>query len=312
MRNRIESALLEGAPNPAPRLIEIVGPNPGPCVALLGGIHGGEDEGVLSVRRVVTMLRDRPISGNVRAVATSNLAACHAYTRCTPGDGQNLARVFPGRRRGSYTERTAFAITERVLKGSQALIDLHSAGRDLAMPLFCGYHEDHNRYGKGSAALARAFGAPLTWAHLSLSDGRSVSAAHSLGIPAIYAEASGGGEVRGTETDAFVEGVLNVLRLLGILPEAVKSTASKLIRDPGGDTDAGLVAPATGTWVTRALVGSMVGKDDLLAEIYNDDGCRTAMLTAPRAGIVMMLWRHSRVTEGTSVAMVAATPQEWK
>ena len=62
MRNRIESALLKGAPNPAPRLIEIVGPHPGPCVALLGGIHGDEDEGVLSVRRIVAMLRDRPIA----------------------------------------------------------------------------------------------------------------------------------------------------------------------------------------------------------------------------------------------------------
>jgi predicted deacylase len=54
----------------------------------------------------------------------------------------------------------------------------------------------------------------------------------------------------------------------------------------------------------------MVGKGDLLAEIYDDDGCRTAMLAAPRAGIVMMLRRHSRVAEGTSVAIVAAAPQE--
>jgi hypothetical protein len=58
-----------------------------------------------------------------------------------------------------------------------------------------------HRSGTGAAALERVFGAPLTWAHLSLSPGRSLSAAHSLSIPAIYAEASGGGEVRGTETD---------------------------------------------------------------------------------------------------------------
>src|SRR5687768_4930926 len=85
LRNRIESAPLEGAPNPAPHLIEIVGPNPGPCVALLGGIHGDEDEGVLSVRRIVAMMRDRPIAGTMRAVAASNPAACSAYTRSTPG-----------------------------------------------------------------------------------------------------------------------------------------------------------------------------------------------------------------------------------
>jgi predicted deacylase len=310
MRNRIERVLLEGVPGPALHLIEIVGPSPGPCVALLGGVHGDEDEGVLSVRRIVARLRDRPIAGTVRAVAAANPAACTAYSRCTPSDGKNLARVFPGRQHGSVTEQTAFAITERVLKGSHALIDLHSAGRDLAMPLFCGYFEDHDRSATGSAALARAFGAPLTWAHLSLSSGRSVSTAHALGIPAIYCEASGGGEVRGVETDAFVEGTLNVLRLLGVLPEAAKPTSSKLIRDHGGDTDAGLTAPATGTLVTRCAVGSMLDKGGLLAEIYNDDGDRIAAVTAPNAGIVMMLRRHSRVTEGTSVGMVAAPPHE--
>lgn len=311
MRNRIESVHLESVPDPAPRLIEIVGPTPGPCVALLGGVHGDEDEGILSVRRIVAMLRERPIAGIVRAVAVSNPAACDAYTRCTPSDGKNLARVFPGSRDGSVTERMAFAVTERVLKGSHALIDLHSAGRDLAMPLFCGYHEDRDRTNTGSAALARAFGAPLTWAHLSIAPGRSLSAARALGIPAIYAEASGGGEVRGAETDAFVEGVLNVLRLLGVLPEHPKPTSTRLIRDHGGDVDAGLIAPATGTFVTRSTVGSMIDKGGLLAEIYDDDGNRVARITAPHAGIVMMLRRHSRVTEGTSVGMVAAAPQKW-
>jgi predicted deacylase len=199
-----------------------------------------------------------------------------------------------------------------VLKGADALIDLHSAGRDQAMPLFCGYQEDGGAYGARSAALARAFGAPLTWAHLGTSEGRSLSAARDLGMPAIYAEASGGGEVRGAETDAFVEGVLNVLRLLGVLKGPARPTTSKLIRDAGGDIDAGLIAPATGTWVTRTTAGALVERGAVLAEIYGEDGVRIGTVTAPRAGILMMLRRHSRVTEGTSVGMIAAPPQQWE
>src|SRR4051794_34839739 len=94
LENRIESVLLEGVPDPAPRLVEIIGPTPGPCVALLGGVHGDEDEGILSVRRIVAILRERPIAGIVRAVAVSNPNACNAYARCTPSDRKNLARVF--------------------------------------------------------------------------------------------------------------------------------------------------------------------------------------------------------------------------
>jgi predicted deacylase len=311
LANRIDIVPLNGVADPAPRLIEIVGPRPGPRIALLGGVHGDEDEGVLSVLRVVSVLRDQPIAGTVRAIAMANPAACATNTRCSPLDGQNLARVFPGRPTGSATEQVAFALTERVLKGTQALIDLHSAGRDLAMPLFCGYHAGELGSGGGSAAMARAFGAPLTWAHLSLAEGRSLSAARALGIPAIYAEASGGGEVRGAQTDAFVEGVLNVLRLLGILEEPVHATSSRLIRDPGGDLDAGLLAPATGTWVTRSKAGTIVDTNDVLAEIYNDEGRCIATITAPRVGIVMMLRRHSRVAAGMSVAMVAAAPEPW-
>jgi predicted deacylase len=106
-----------------------------------------------------------------------------------------------------------------------------------------------------------------------------------------------------------VEGVLNVLRLLGVLQEPAKPTSSKLIRDAGGDIDAGVIAPATGTWVTRTTAGAVVERGAVLAEIYGEDGVRVGTVTAPRAGIVMMLRRHSRVTEGTSVGMIAAAPQ---
>jgi predicted deacylase len=309
--NKVNEVILDIGEGSALRFIEITGERPGPCVALMGGVHGDEDEGVLSTRRVAALLRERPLCGRLRAVAMSNPSACMAYVRCTPEDGQNLARVFPGNAQGTLTERTAHALTERVLRGADALIDLHSAGRDFAMPLFCGYHADANDLGRRCEALARAFGAPLTWAHLTVSNGRSLSAARDLGIPSIYAEASGGSQVRGAETDAFVEGVLNVCRLLGLVDGPVRPARSKLIRDPGGNTDAGVLAPASGTWVTRTAAGVMVGAGETLAEIYDEGGRKLADVTAPRAGIVMMLRRLSRVTEGTSVAMVAAPPAAW-
>ncbi|MDW5598779.1 succinylglutamate desuccinylase/aspartoacylase family protein, partial [Conexibacter stalactiti] len=44
----------------------------GPTVALLGGVHGDEPEGVLAVRRVVAELRAGGLRGTLRALAVAN------------------------------------------------------------------------------------------------------------------------------------------------------------------------------------------------------------------------------------------------
>ena len=292
---------------------EIEGPISGPTVALIGGVHGDEDEGVLAVRRVLEMLDRDQLTGRIRGLAVANPLARAARARTSPEDGMNLARVFPGDQHGSPTEQIANEVVEQVISGSDLLIDLHSAGRDYAMPLFCGFRNTGDKVGRKSAEAAGVFGAPLVWAHEGGSPGRTLSVAQHLGIPAIYAECSGGVQIRGEELDAFVDGVLRVLRWFGVLtgatPEPVEG--QRFILGGEGDIDGSpLVASTGGLLVTRTWAGEIVEAGTLLAEVYDTQGQLVERVSARDPGIVMFLRRRARIGAGDTVAMIAPSPVE--
>jgi predicted deacylase len=280
----------------------------GPTVALLGGVHGDEPEGVAAVRAVLAALRRRELRGTVRAVAIANPLAHAADARCTPADDGDLARAFPGAEGAGPTPALAHALTAMAIAGADLLVDLHSAGRRYAMPLFCGYP------GAAAERAARAFAAPLTWAHEAIGPGRSLSAAAALGVPAIYAESSGGGEVRGPELDALAGGVLRVLADAGMIdgaPPPSETTEPEVVRGGDGDLDRALSADVDGLLVTRSHAGARVRAGDSLAEVLDAAGTSLQTCTAPRDGIVMLLRRDARIRRGDGVALVAPTPERW-
>jgi threonine synthase len=281
----------------------------GPTVAVVGGVHGDEDEGVVSVRRVVAELCGMSIRGHVRAVPIANPPAYAARSRVSPIDGLNLARVFPGDANGSITRQIARVITDEVIAGTDLLIDLHSAGRDFAMPLFCGYHATGTEVSQRSAAAAEHFGLGLIWAHDVASPGRTLTAAAQLGVPAIYVEASGGGQVRGSETDAYVDGVFRVLHWLGMIDTSSDDKRPELvIRGGNGNVDRAVAASTSGTFVTRVAAGDIVEPGSLVAEIYDDHGFAVERIEVERRSIVMQLRRSARVEAGDPVVLLASPP----
>lgn len=293
---------------------ELRGAEDGPTVTLLGGVHGDEPEGVLAVRRVLARLRTAELRGTLRAVAVANPLAHAADARESPQDGGNLARSFPGALDGGPTAAIAHALATEVIAGSDLLIDLHSAGRRYAMPLFCGYLSGDDRAAQRARACARAFGLDLVWAHDEVAPGRTVSLAHERGIPAVYVEASGGGEVRGRELDRIVAGTLSACAVAALVDaeHGIRTPPEqRVIRGGDGDIDGGLVAPAGATLVTRSRAGAAVEPGDTLADFYDDDGELRESLIAPRSGTVMMLRREARVRTDELVAVVAPGAEPW-
>jgi predicted deacylase len=295
-------------------LVEHRGAESGPVVCLLAAIHGDEEEGVLALQRISASLAVRPPErGTVRIVAICHRAAYDADTRRSPVDGLDLARTFPGRADGSPTEVLAHDLTERAIRGSDLLVDLHSAGRLKEMPLFVGYVDDGD-CAVGSRAAAAAFGAPLVWEHLPpVPAGRTVSIAQELGIPSIYAEAGGGGELRANEVDAYEAGVLAVLASLGIIATAAELPPAprEVVRDHRGDLDAGLTAPCGGRFVRYRQGGDLVAVGDLLGEVVAADGSRAASIEAPFDGTVMLIRRAARVDAGDVVCALGAPKESW-
>ena len=99
----------------------------GPQVTVLAGVHGCEYSAMSAARRFIRELGGEPVAGQVAIVPVLNIPAFTERSPfVVPEDGKNLNRSFPGDPAGSLTERLADAVVTRFIRGTDALIDMHS------------------------------------------------------------------------------------------------------------------------------------------------------------------------------------------
>lgn len=290
-----------------PQVVTVSAASPGPTVALLGGVHGDEYEGVIAARWLMTFLQSMLIRGTVRVAAPAHPAAWESTSRESPTDGKNLARVFPGSPDGSATDIVAHEITQQLIMGADLLIDLHSAGTNFEMPFLCGFQDNGVDITKTSQHFARIFGAEFTWRHSGKpAPGRSLSVAYDLNIPAIYTEAGGGRSVWHDELQGFTDGVRRVLHSLSMLENAppVINTSTRVVGD--GNTDAGITAPIPGYLVMHVATGEPCEKGQIVADILDLNAATRCHIAAPNDGYLMMRRREARVNTGDTVLIFAA------
>lgn len=271
-------------------VLVVKGAAPGPTLVVLGAVHGDEFEGVLAIQKAYRQLDPQQIRGTVLAVPVVNLPAFAARSRITPQDGQNMARVFPGRPDGTITERIAWTVSEHLLRRADFLLDLHSSGTAMTSPTLVGYYAHPGPVGERAAAAARAFGAPVVWVHPDIAPGRTLSMAAELGIPALYTEATGGLRVRPQDLRIYTNGILNVMGYLGMRGRP-PAPAPRYYLGGNGDTDTmstftteGLFSPAVRV-LQRVKAGEVIGTvrglgGELLEEIRAPQSGRVAFLRA--------------------------------
>jgi predicted deacylase len=279
----------------------------GPRIAILGGVHGDEYEGIVAAASVWHDTDPADLCGSLIVASVANPPAFEAGVRASPLDGLNLARTFPGSPTGSVTERIAHMLSESVIKPSDFLFDLHSAGQHYAMPLLAGAYAADNELGRQCEAAALAFGAPVYWAHPDVAAGRSLTVAVQAGIPNMYVECGGGGRVRPGDLRAYRQGVRRVLVHLGALPTDVCGASSEpvLRLRSTGDLDTWLAVSHAGILVERVGVLDHVSAGQTLGDVLDERGNLLERLLAPFDGVVVMARRTARVRPGDGVYMVA-------
>jgi predicted deacylase len=293
--------------------IHDIGSDDGPTLAVLGGVHGDELEGVVAARMFAAQLNAMPagtLAGRAKVVPVSNPVAFASRSRTSATDGANLARVFPGRPDGTVTEQIAHVLTSEVIAGADLLVDLHSAGAKYEMPVFAGFVSDAPM-GSQSGEATFAFGAPMVWEHHGSGPGRSMSAAEDLGVASIYVEGSGGGGLIGRDLDIYVDGLHRLLAWLGMTsaPHTMPSPPV-VLRGDDGDVDESLACSLAGYCVTRVRAGDVVQPGHVLADIVNDAGDSVEQIRSPRPGIVMMLRRQAEVQPADGIAMLGPVPDD--
>ena len=134
----IELPLLEvsiGDPWSTPVTI-IHGKRPGPTITILGGMHGDELTGPSACTHLLSTAFTDPekpldpetLAGTIRIVPVVNMPGYRSKSRYFP-DGRDLNRNFPGNSKGSSTRRVAAQVWKYLVEDSDAIIDLHSAGK---------------------------------------------------------------------------------------------------------------------------------------------------------------------------------------
>ncbi|MBX3051340.1 MAG: succinylglutamate desuccinylase/aspartoacylase family protein [Caldilineaceae bacterium] len=288
-------------------LLYVTGAEPGPTLVVTAAVHGDEYEGVEAIPRIFHKVQPNALLGTLVMLPVCNVPAYEAAQRSSPVDGLNLARVFPGEAHGSITQRIAHWITQGLLRHADFYIDLHSGGAAYHIPTLIGYIHDEGELGQHSLAGARAFGAPILWGHpLPLASGRTLSAAIDLGVPSLYTEAPGGGYARPDDVDCFTEGVLNVMKHLGMLggnPQP-RSTTHHLLGD--GNLDQVIAADVAGYFratvelLDEVVAGQRLGiVRDLFGEVLQE-------IVAEQDGVVIMLRRFHRVHVGDGLLHLTA------
>ena len=284
----------------------------GPTILLSAGNHGDEHEGQVILRKLIHELEPADISGRLIILPALNYPAVLGNTRVSPLDQKNLNRCFPGAGNGSPTEAITHFVSARLLPMADAGIDLHSGGSKAT------YHPSAflctctNRVVmRESVKMAEIFNAPFTL----VVDGKEFPtgfdpASHSLGIPFISAELSGGGSVDMNAVETGLSGVKNVLAYLGILSESgtlpgSDNAQTTFLNGISGCTS--LVSSISGIFEPFCETGSLVKAGQAAGLVHSVEEIERAPMrfNFESSGVVLIRRYAARVVRGSHLFFVA-------
>ena len=275
------------------------GKRPGPCLFICAAVHGDELNGIEIIRRLMRRRALARIRGTVIAVPLVNVYGVIERSRYLP-DRRDLNRSFPGSGRGSLAARLADLFMTEIVAHCTHGIDLHTGALHRGnLPQVRGNLDDEE-----TLRLARLFGVPVL-INADLRDGSLREAAAARGIPMLLYEAGEALRFDELSIRAGVQGILNVMRGLGMLPQV--RGRRETAREPFVARSSTWVrAPASGIFLASAALGAHVAKDELLGTIVEPVGDTGSEVRAARGGIVIGRSNLPMVLEGEALFHIAS------
>ncbi|MBE0632973.1 succinylglutamate desuccinylase/aspartoacylase family protein, partial [Candidatus Bathyarchaeota archaeon] len=215
-----------------------------------------------------------------------NLPQFLEHTQFTsPVDGLKMNSEFPGAPDGSLTQRIEHKIFTEIVSKSDALIDCHGGdiNEDIAGFVVASSSGNHE-LDKISLEMATCYPTALVHVFPSEPQGMSNSAQHLIGIPCIQLEAGTPYPIREEAVQFHIEGTLNVLKYLQMLPGEPKRNLNQLI----SPKRLKLFSEHNGVWNSRCQLDQSVKKGDVLGFIKNYYGDIIQTIRASADGIISM------------------------
>src|SRR6266542_4154567 len=283
------------------------GAKPGPVLALVSGAHGTEYASIISLEKLIGMLNPAEISGTVIVVPLVNIPSFEQKVpHVNPIDHKSMNRFYPGRLDGTQTERASYLITKQVVDQCDHLIDLHGGDTDESLrPYSYWTNTGDEKQDQISREMVLAFGLD----HIIISTDRPKdpqasryleNTATTRGKPSITAEAGYAGTVETDDVNALVNGCLNVMRYLKMLP----GTVSNVEHPVWIEKVVTLSSDQTGMFYPLVKRGSYVEQGMKIGYVTDYLGKIIFEARAPASGVVLYVCAVPSMTKGATIANV--------
>ncbi|MDH3342707.1 MAG: succinylglutamate desuccinylase/aspartoacylase family protein [Gammaproteobacteria bacterium] len=276
----------------------IMGKKAGPRLFISAAIHGDEINGVEIIRRLLRLPALNKLSGTVIALPIINVHGFINHSRYLP-DRRDLNRSFPGSDKGSLAGRIANIFMQEIVSKSTHGIDIHTAAihRDNLPQIRANLDDEETE------KLARAFNVPVIISS-NLRDGSLREAAAEYGIPMLLYEAGEALRFDEISIRAGVQGILNVMCELEMLP-ASRSKKKKISNPIVARSSSWVRSPESG--ILRAMVplGSRVKTNTLLGIVADPFGETETEITSPCNGIIIGRTNLPLINEGDALYHIA-------
>ena len=288
-------------------VVVVHGSKPGPVLALVSGAHGTEYASIIALEKLIGMLDPGQISGTVIVVPLVNIPSFEQkIAHVNPVDGKSMNRMYPGKIDGTQTDRASYLITRQVVEQCDHLVDLHGGDLDESLRAYSYWTKTGDEKQDAiSREMVLAFGLD----HIIISADRPKDPGASRYLentattrhkPSITVEAGHAGTVEPEDVGALVDGCLNVMRYLKMLPGSVTP-----IEHPVWiERIATVASEQTGIFYPLVKRGTYVEQGMKIGYVTNYVGKTIFEARAPVAGVVLFVRAVLSMTKGETVANI--------
>lgn len=288
-------------------VVVVRGSKPGPVLALVSGAHGTEYASIIALERLIPQLDPAQISGTVIVLPLVNIQSfLQKVPHVNPVDGKSMNRFYPGKADGTQTERASLLITKQVVERCDYLIDYHGGDLDENLRPYSYWPKSGNdKQDAITRDMVLAFGLD----HIIIASDRPKdpnasryldNTANTRGKPAIAVEAGYSGTVEPQDVAALVNGTLNVMRYLKMLPGA-----APMVEHPVwiGKVDT-ISSDQTGVFYPTVARGTYVEQGMKVGYVTDFLGNTVLEARAPASGVVLYICGVPSIKKGDTIANV--------
>jgi hypothetical protein len=268
----------------------------GPCLLLIGGIHGDETNGIEIVRQIIASGLNKPETGTVICIPVLNVFGFLNKSREFP-DGRDLNRAFPGSAKGSLASRFAYHLMNKVIPKVNYCIDYHTGGAqrfNYSQVRIDGTDEE-------TLNLAKVFGSPYI-VYSKSQEKTFRKSMTNLGKKVLLFEGGKSLNLDKIVTKVGVQGAINIMHHLGMRDFSSKISKASAENPPIIiKTSKWIRAKRSGMYRSFINVGQKVEKGVKLGSISNPFGDYETIFKNPQQGYVLNSNHSPVVNQGDAL-----------